>query len=196
MTELAPHDKPSLRRQLRARRRALSRAQQAAAAAAAARNAAALPGFPGHRHIALYRAADGELDPEPLAGACRAAGATLYLPCLAPDNTLEFARWDPELALTPNRWGIGEPSPDAPRRPVTGLDVLYLPLVGWDRQGHRLGMGGGFYDRTLADSPRPLLVGLAHATQELPGVPVDTWDVVMDYVLTDLGLHRCGECVA
>jgi 5-formyltetrahydrofolate cyclo-ligase len=66
-----------------------------------------------------------------------------------------------------------------------------MPLVGWDRQGGRLGMGGGFYDRALAGIKGPLLVGLAHAVQEVPQVPIDDWDVPLDFVVTESALHQC-----
>ena len=65
-------------------------------------------------------------------------------------------------------------------------------MVGWDRSGRRLGMGGGYYDRTLANVTGPVLVGLAHANQEVTALPLESWDVVVDYVATDIGLCCTG----
>jgi 5-formyltetrahydrofolate cyclo-ligase len=88
-----------------------------------------------------------------------------------------------------NKFSIREPKPDvtAIALPVQ-LDVIFMPLVAFDAQGQRLGMGGGFYDRTLAtlpqDSQKPLLVGLAHQCQQVETVPTEPWDVPLPLVLT------------
>ena len=71
---------------------------------------------------------------------------------------------------------MAEPAPAAMRRPLDQLDILFMPLVGWDKRGNRLGMGGGFYDRALEHVSGPLLVGLAHSVQELEKVPNESWD--------------------
>ena len=68
-----------------------------------------------------------------------------------------------------------------------------MPLVAWDLQGGRLGMGSGFYDRALAGVSGPLLVGLAHAMQQVSCVPSEAWDIAMDFVVTDNAMHRCKE---
>jgi 5-formyltetrahydrofolate cyclo-ligase len=77
------------------------------------------------------------------------------------------------------------------RCPVAELDIIFLPLVGWDRSGGRLGMGGGFYDRTLAKLSGPVLVGLSHAEQEVAEVPREEWDVPLQFVVTDTEMVRC-----
>ena len=84
-----------------------------------------------------------------------------------------------------------EPPPAAARRSANELDIIFLPLVGWDEFGNRLGMGGGFYDRTLAGVRQPLLVGLAHDCQRAERVPREAWDISMDFVATGSALVRC-----
>jgi len=106
----------------------------------------------------------------------------------------EFADWTPSQPLRDNRFGIGEPT--GPARALKQLDLLLLPLVGFSDDGGRLGMGGGFYDRTLGAlklEERPLLLGLAYAAQQVEILPMDPWDVRLDGVLTERGLLRCSE---
>ena len=91
--------------------------------------------------------------------------------------------------MTVNKFGIAEPKPDVSAIILPGqLDIIFMPLVAFDDQGQRLGMGGGFYDRTLASLPqgcnKPLLVGLAHQCQQVDMVPAEPWDVPLPRVLT------------
>jgi len=184
-------EKKRLREQLRERRRALGEQGQARAAEALTDGLAKLPFWPAANHCALYLPTDGEIATQALADKCRHLGQSLYLPVITEQKRLEFALWEPDVALVRNRYGINEPPPDAQRIPVSELDIIFLPLVGWDRAGGRLGMGGGYYDRSLAGQLGPQLVGLAHTCQEIPQVPRETWDVLLDYVVTDSGLHKC-----
>ena len=71
--------------------------------------------------------------------------------------------------------------------------LFFSPLVGWDRHGGRLGMGGGFYDRALSNISDPVLVGLAHENQRVDEVPSERWDITLDYVATDAGLYHCRK---
>ncbi|MEQ9463720.1 MAG: 5-formyltetrahydrofolate cyclo-ligase [Haliea sp.] len=189
--------KPALRQQLRERRQHLAPAFRAQAATAAAALAPGLPGWLNTRHIAMYWPGDGELDPLPLADACREQRRALYLPVLAPGKRLLFRRWQVATNLVPNRFGIPEPDADSPHRAAAGMDIIFLPLVGWRRDGYRLGMGGGFYDRTLGGVDRPLRVGLGFDCQEIVGGPAaEPWDVGLDYVLTETALHRCERAAS
>lgn len=193
----SPSSKTQLRQQLRQQRRALSRELQIQEAIAAATLAPQLDNWPDTRRIAVYMANDGELETGPLAALCREADKMLFLPVIGDNNLLAFAHWSGEDQLEPNHYGIPEPSSDAPRCAAPELDIIFLPLVGWDKTGGRLGMGGGYYDRTLAGLDRgapgigPLLVGLGYALQEVARIPRDDWDVTMDYVMTSRGLHDC-----
>jgi len=183
--------KSQLRQDMRRLRQALGPLSQRAAAEAAATHLTRLPTWPGARRIALYLAHDGEIDTGPLAASCRNSGKQLFLPVIDQQNLLEFAEWADGDKLLPNRYGIPEPPGNSARCPAANLDILVMPLVAWDRSGGRLGMGGGFYDRALEGVDGPVLVGLAHALQEVPQVPRDDWDITLDFVVTDSALHQC-----
>lgn len=195
MNDLRP-----LRRELRRQRRALSVCAQRQAADALARHLAGWLRFQHSRRIGHYLASDGEIDPTIALRRSQARGAQGFLPILHPfaHNRLLFAPYRPGERLIPNRYAI--PEPDLRRQaliPAWSLDLVLLPLVAFDRSGARLGMGGGYYDRTFAlDRPwpsRPLLVGVAHHFQEQPQLPKASWDVPLDVVVTDreLILIRC-----
>ena len=177
---------------LRKRRRAVASGEQLNASQLVARHAQMLPKWSSAKHIALYCDGDGEIGTSHLSSTCLEQGKIRYLPVICADNTLEFARWDQGELLPENRFGIAEPPPTAKRRSAIDLDILFLPLVGWDRAGNRLGMGGGYYDRTLQDISGPLLVGLAYSLQELGSIPCESWDVRLDAVLTESGIQDCS----
>ena len=184
--------KADLRLMLRQRRAALSYTQQRNAAVALRDLVTTLPAWAGARRIAIYLANDGEIDAEPLGSQARKAGKQVYLPVLADGATLEFARWEAGAKLVENRYGIPEPPPAAARCPLAEMDIVFVPIVGWDPSCNRLGMGGGFYDRTLSGARGPLLVGLAHECQRVEEIPRESWDIGMDYIATDAALYRRG----
>jgi len=183
--------KTQLRARLRRRRRALTPQQQGTASRATLNYLEQLPDWPSRRHIGLYLSADGELSPHDIATHCRSLGRQLYLPRITGHGQMAFVHWAAHSTLTPNRFGIAEPPAQAAKRNCSDLDLVFLPVVGWDRAGHRLGMGGGYYDRLLATGTGALRVGLAHSVQEVPQVPTEEWDISLDFVLTEEGLHRC-----
>ncbi len=182
--------KADLRKTLRQRRGSLSSSRQGAAAQTLINSVITLPGWAEAKHIAIYLAADGEIDTRPLETVARSLGKHVFLPTIAEGDSLEFARWEAGVKLTDNRYSIPEPPPAAMRCPLSHLNIVFLPLVGWDLFGGRLGMGGGFYDRTLSDTVSPLLVGLAHECQRVEKIPLENWDVVLDYIATDAALYR------
>jgi 5-formyltetrahydrofolate cyclo-ligase len=187
--------KTDLRAGLRKRRADLSASQRHAAAQALPSSVTPLPAWKDAQHIALYMPSDGEIDPQTLVSLARDLGKRLYLPVIDQENTLAFALWDAGVELLENRYGIPEPPPGAPRLPISGLDIIFIPVVGWDPYCNRLGMGGGFYDRTLSGlkesgAKRPVLVGLAHEAQRTERIPLDRWDVSMDYIATEAALYR------
>lgn len=195
-------DKAQLRRLMRAHRRSLTPQQQDWAAEQLARRIFTLPAFVRSRHIALYWPNDGEISPLPLAERAWRCGKECYLPVLHPfeGRLLWFVHWRPDTPLYVNRFGIPEPRPhDHPRLAARHLNLVLLPLVAFDRAGGRLGMGGGFYDRTFAFKQEatqrgqwvgPTLVGLAHACQEATQVMREPWDIPLDAVVTDQGIVR------
>ena len=105
-------------------------------------------------------------------------------------NRMSFFVHRLEAPLTRNRFGIEEPPLGAPWINTRALDLVLAPLVAFDDQGNRLGMGGGFYDRHFGNLPqclRPLLVGVAHEVQCADALPAAPWDVPLDGILTEAG---------
>jgi 5-formyltetrahydrofolate cyclo-ligase len=186
--------RPALRRQLRQARRRLSRTQQRRAARDLYRQLAQHPIFRRARHIAFYLPNDGEIDPRPLMLEAQRRGKATYLPVLNawPRTRMVFQRLMPNEHLRPNRFGIAEPAfhPNRQRR-IWTLDLVLMPLVGFDEDGGRLGMGGGFYDRSLAyrgrrkNGHKPTLLGLAHECQKVDRLPLEPWDVSLQATVTD-----------
>ncbi|XHI05099.1 5-formyltetrahydrofolate cyclo-ligase [Enterobacter hormaechei] len=132
---------------------------------------------------------DGELDTQPLIDQLWRAGKKVYLPVLHPfsPGNLLFLHYHPHSELVVNRLKITEPKLDVRDvLPLSGLDVLITPLVAFDEQGQRLGMGGGFYDRTLQNWQQYGLqpVGYAHDCQGVEALPVEKWDVPLPAVVT------------
>lgn len=184
-------DKVTLRSNMRSRRTAIDDRARAAAARCAATHLVELPGWTAVDHMAVYLPQGGEFDTAPIIALARREGKNLYLPVLAPGNRLEFALWQAGDALLDNRLGIPEPGPGAPRRTPAGLDLVCMPLVAWNGCGDRLGMGGGFYDRTLEDA-QCLKLGLGFELQRCEALVPERWDVRMDFMLTEAALHRCA----
>jgi 5-formyltetrahydrofolate cyclo-ligase len=188
-----PSRKSALRSALRQRRNSLSSTQQDSAAQALSQSVLELPHWPITQRIALYLASDGEIGTSVLANIARSQGKQLFLPILSSESGLAFARWETDTTLSVNRYNIPEPPVGAQRCPVAELDMIFLPVVGWDLHGGRLGMGGGYYDRALCGVCGPVLVGLAHTCQQVDRIPRESWDIVLDYVATDAGLNRCDR---
>lgn len=132
------------------------------------------------RRVGLYRAVRGELDPSGLERSAWQRGVETYAPVLAGDR-LQFARSSPSTVWAPNRFGIDEPDDVEPVE-ATSLDLVIVPAVAVDRSGNRLGMGAGYYDRTFADRPRPLLVATIHPEQLVDHLPAEPWDVPVDVI--------------
>lgn len=205
---LPERERKALRRQMRAARRTLSDQEQADAAESLLRHMQQRPEFRRARRVAVYLPRDGEIDPGPLAGWFHRRRCLVCLPAIDPvtrgSQRLQFAPWRPDSRWHTNRFGI--PEPVAERRvPGWTLDLVLLPLVAFDAAGNRLGMGGGFYDRTFdvrrPRAHRPRLIGLAHALQEVAALPAEDHDVPLDGIATDRAflpvagtLPRGGDC--
>ncbi|HKT69137.1 MAG TPA: 5-formyltetrahydrofolate cyclo-ligase [Terriglobales bacterium] len=194
MNEPALLPRPQLRRMLRKARRALTASQQRQAARGLYKQLAQQPLFRRARHISLYLPTDGEIDPRLLLRAAQRRGKATYLPVLSawPRTKMVFQRIRPGEKLKPNRFRILEPRHNLARqRKVWALDLVLLPLVGFDDVGGRLGMGGGFYDRSLAylarrnDWRKPTLLGLAHECQKVERLAQASWDVPLQGTVTD-----------
>ncbi|MGF6224785.1 5-formyltetrahydrofolate cyclo-ligase [Pseudomonas frederiksbergensis] len=194
MTEPALLPRPQLRRMLRKARRALTPSQQREAARGLYKQLIQHPLFRRAKHISLYLPNDGEIDPRLLMRAAQRRGKATYLPVLSawPRTKMVFQRIRPGEKLKPNRFRIPEPRHNIARqRKVWALDLVLLPLVGFDDVGGRLGMGGGFYDRSLAYLARrknwrkPTLLGLAHECQKVQRLAQASWDVPLQGTVTD-----------
>ncbi|QVE19557.1 5-formyltetrahydrofolate cyclo-ligase [Pseudomonas cichorii] len=194
MTSNPTITRPQLRRQLRKARRALSPGQQRAAARGLYRQLAQHPLFRRARHVSLYLPMDGEIDPRLLLRAAQRRGKATYLPVLDawPRTKMVFQRVRPGEKFIPNRFRIPEPRINRARqRRIWALDLILMPLVGFDDEGGRLGMGGGFYDRSLAYLARrktwkkPLLLGLAHECQKVERLAQASWDVPLQGTVSD-----------
>ena len=150
--------------------------------------------------IAVYFAANGEVDLDRLALHAWDMSKRVYLPVLHPfaGNKLWFSEWRPTDRLRPNRFSIPEPIPRW-RKPLppNRLDMVCVPLVAFDSECGRIGMGGGYYDRTFAyrhrtgAMRRPLLVGIAHELQKVDGLSRAPWDIGLDAVVTECRIQLC-----
>ena len=184
----------ALRRQLKKARAAVEAATRERAAHAVADHLAPLLDELAPRTVAGYAALGGELPIFSALADCRARGRVTLLPALVGDR-LAFSPYDEDTPMRPDRFGIDEPVVDEEDRlPPAALDVVLVPLVGFDEDLARLGMGGGFYDRSFAmrrDAPAPPhLVGVAFELQRVPSVSPDWCDVPLDAVVTESGVRR------
>ncbi len=190
-------ERSALRAALRQTRNALTSEQQQTAAAAIATTVLAQDFFRSAQSLAFYHHIDGEIDTTPLIAAAMAAGQSCFLPVVdtGQEGFMAFVPYTAETELNNNKWGIAEPTAvDAVSSP-TELDVVFVPLVGFDAGCFRLGMGKGFYDRTFSfkifnRGSKPLLIGLAHECQLTEAFPVASWDVRLDAVITDQKIYR------
>ncbi|GHC00395.1 5-formyltetrahydrofolate cyclo-ligase [Thermomonas carbonis] len=186
-------DRAVLRRELRQRRRDLPAATRIAAAESLANRLLALPLLPSSGHVAGYWAMDGEIGLHVFQ--LRLPPALTYcLPLLHADESLRFAPWRAGDPLVTNRFGIPEPDIDPDTAlPASDMAMLVLPLVGFDARCNRLGMGGGWYDRSLAfrhaRRAPPLFVGAAFAVQQCDAIPMQPWDVRLDAVCSEATAH-------
>jgi len=176
-------EKQALRRELRQKRAAATSLEAAQRLAAVFDKGLSLP---PDALVAGYSAVGDEIDPRPLMESLTQRGHRLCLPCTTPDGeALSFRAYGLKDMLRIGPWSIPEPMPDAP---LVVPDVLLVPLLGFDREGYRLGQGGGYYDRTLAALRKQgdcLSVGLAYAAQEVEVLPVEAHDAKLDAVVTE-----------
>ncbi|MBV6539917.1 5-formyltetrahydrofolate cyclo-ligase [Ursidibacter maritimus] len=175
-----------LRKQMRAKRQALTLDEQRFAAQNIIPKSLELIEHYSAQHLAFYLPFNGEISPLPLIEKLRSIGKKIYLPVLHPfsSHQLLFLRFDDKSDLSSNRFGILEPKLDVRKvLPISELEMIFVPLVACDTQGNRLGMGGGFYDRTLSQAKHLISVGLAHQCQQLECLPLESWDEPLDYIV-------------
>jgi 5-formyltetrahydrofolate cyclo-ligase len=192
----------NIRRHMRQARRALSETQRFKCAVALANRVKAHPLFKQSRHLAAYFAVDGEMDPGPLIEHAWSMGKTVYMPVLKPccDSQLWFTPYQSGDRLIPNRFGIPEPV-RACHKLVSPLklDLVLAPLVAFDDQGNRMGMGGGYYDRSFAFLRqrklwyRPRLMGLAYEFQRRARLQASPWDIPLNAIATETRLYLARQ---
>lgn len=192
-------ERAALRTELRARRSALSASERIAASQALVGQLERIPEFLTDRRVGGYWAVDGELPLAALMQGLRARGQRWHLPVIDAQRQLRFAPWRAGIAIATNRHGIPEPvCAAADLLAPAQLDVVLLPLLGFDRSGHRLGFGGGYYDRSFAflkdrgEIGKPLLVGIGYALQEVAAIEAMPWDLHLDYIATERELIEPG----
>jgi 5-formyltetrahydrofolate cyclo-ligase len=188
---------PRLRQSIRQQRRSLTPAEADDCAEQLAHRTARHALVVQSQRIATYLAADGEIDPYPLMQSLWDLGKTLYLPVLVPfsHGKLWFAEFNPTDILVFNRFGIPEPVRRRLIKP-SALDLVFTPLVAFDNNGHRIGMGGGYYDRSFAFLRRrrywrkPRLFGLAYELQKQASIEPNDWDIPLDAIATEAHIYQ------
>jgi 5-formyltetrahydrofolate cyclo-ligase len=154
------------------------------------------PVFKASQHIACYLPCHDEFDCLPIIEVIWTQNKACYLPVLSSEteNVLEFAAYRQDDAMQANRYGILEPK-NTPSILTTELDLVLMPLVAFDLKGTRLGMGGGYYDRTFAfllnqGESKPYLMGVAYDMQRVALLPHDRWDVPLQGAVTEKGFFE------
>ena len=185
-------NKVALRQQLRRNRAAIDATTAHHAAEQAAQHLARTPWLRRAQHIAAYLDYGSELQTSSLIDYLLACGKQIYVPRIGANNRMRFLRLDDRTPLRCNRYGITEPAGSRPIRSLRQMDVVLLPLLGFDHHGARLGTGGGYYDRALA-FPRafrkPLLVGYGYELQKVESIPTESWDIRLDAMVTEQGIY-------
>ena len=185
-------DKKALRAESLALRAAVDPAAADAFAVRLARLGPELAAGHGALAVSVFWSIKDELPTHSLCAALHAAGLVVGLPVTGRMGTpLTFRRWTPDTVMVPGKMDIPEPPADAER---VVPDLLFVPLAAFDRRGHRIGYGAGFYDRTLAAlraEKEVAAVGLAYAAQEVLFVPDDAHDEPLDMVVTEKDVIVC-----
>jgi len=194
------HSRQNLRREIRLKRQNLSLNQQRSASIELVNILCNSPHFIQSQNIAVYLASDGEISPQAVIEAAWAKGKQVYLPVVhtagdeGAEKGMAFYRYNSDTPLQRNVYGIEEPVVEHSESiNPEDLDLVLLPLVAFDRQGGRLGMGGGYYDRAFEFKAgqahlNPFLLGLAHHCQEVDYLALAAWDIPLAAVATDIEL--------
>jgi 5-formyltetrahydrofolate cyclo-ligase len=155
--------------------------------------------FINSKHIAVYIPMQGEISPLALVHLAWQMGKAVYLPILMPflENRLWFAPWNADSKMQTNRYGIPEPVNQGRHIiPASHLDLVITPLVAFDKHCHRVGMGGGYYDRTFTflrfrqHWHSPKLIGIAYEFQKITNISTQTWDVPLHAVVTENKIYK------
>lgn len=179
-----------MRKEILAKRKNLDESFQAEASQKICDHIFSLNIFKEAKHVAIYFANNGEVNPKKILSAEK----KFYLPILDPKkpNHLLFQSYNNDEILKPNQYGIPEPSLNVNKLiEPEKLDCVLVPLVAFDNEGNRLGMGVGYYDRTFSflqhktRPHKPVLIGLAYSFQKIPTYTPENWDIPLDIIVTD-----------
>jgi len=190
-----------LRQSMRVRRNAIPSYEQDIAAKNIAKHILATTIYQRSQHIAVYWAVGGEINLQPLIEGAWAQGKRCYLPVVQ-GQRMAFVDYSADTEMSNNVFGIPEPISVRAAIKAADLDLVLTPLVAFDCKGNRLGMGGGYYDRTFnfllspwsdvnaggEKQHSPVLMGVAHACQEVDQLHAESWDVPLHRVVTDQGV--------
>ena len=187
-----------LRRSVRAKRRSLTPYQQAEAARKLFIQLRRHPSFRFSKRLAFYIAIDGEISPHLLIAQAHKYGKKCYLPVLRKDgqDKLLFLEYKTTSKLHKNSFRLSEPAIQRRKTaPAWTLNTIFMPLVAFDAEGSRLGMGKGYYDRSFAflktfNRSTPKLLGLAHECQKVEKLETASWDVPLEKIVTDLKIYQ------
>lgn len=198
MSLINTESKSQIRKQMRELCRSLPTTYQQEAAIAAVKRFTQLPIFKRSKHIACYLSTAHEFSTAPLIEAIWQAKKQCYLPIVPEkkDMPLQFSHYEYGNALHLNRYAILEPVNLNELRAPEDFDIVIVPLISFDDQGHRLGTGGGYYDRTFAflqttSNTKPSMIGLGYAAQQVAHLPSDAWDINLNAVLTEKEFISC-----
>jgi len=200
-------NKQTIRHHITQQRKQLSKEQQQQRSQQTANHLYQSTCFMQAKHIAYYLPIAGEADPTSLQKRTKSIASlhthnterTFYLPIVAQygENSLLFAKVDKNTNYKKNKYGIKEPIyHPKDLRAADQLDLVITPLVGFDQQGNRLGMGGGYYDRTFAfknqnntnAQKKPILIGYAYDFQQIDRLQAEDWDIPLDGIVTESGI--------
>lgn len=178
-------NKQALRAPLRQQRTQLNTDQIKRHSAQVVQHIIAAPVWQQAQHVAIYWPCHGEID---LTALLSNSDKQWYLPAIK-GQAMQFQRHHPDLTLHPHRFGMRQPDFIDGLSPAP-LELCLMPLLGFDDQGNRLGLGGGFYDRYFAHNMHTILAGVAHAFQQVAQLPTDSWDVKLQHIFTEQGHHE------
>ena len=184
-----------LRQAKRALRAALDQASLDRAASRLGKRICGMPEFEHSQRIAVYFAVNGEISLDPVIDAALAQEKQVYLPNLD-QRTLRFSPYFRQQKMRINKFRLPEPDVGDDEMLAPGaLDLVLAPLVVFDAMRNRIGMGGGFYDRSFEfrkkqDRLKPILIGVAHELQKVNRLKPESWDVRLDLIVTDQAVYR------
>ena len=191
-----------IRQEVRTKRRQLNAEQQQEQADLLCKTLMAQIDLEHVKQIAIYLANDGELNTKPFINWCWKNKISVYLPVIHPFSKghLLFLEYAKTSVMIKNQYGISEPKLDVRTIiSVNDIDIIFAPLVAFDSTGNRLGMGGGFYDRTLAvwyleyqqnKQTKPMPIGLAHNCQKVKAIPIENWDIPLPKIITPSTIYH------